>query len=969
MHTSKTNPFKRKALTSALLAAIVVPGAAFAQDSSADSSNASGEKATNLDRVSVVGSRIKRVDLEGPAPVTVITRDDIDREGFQTVGDMLQTLTQNTTGSFTGDLAVNGFTPNAQVVNLRGMGPGYTLTLINGRRPAQYPQPYNRDNNVVNVRAIPSSIVERVEILTGGASAIYGSDAVAGVVNLVLRKNYDGTQLRGTVGTTAEGGGDNAKFELTGGRSGDRWSTTFALQAGVEEPIWASQRDFMADTRNGPLGSLTNPALSLAALRINTATGALGTSVYYPGQEACDRFGYTTVTTAARGTYCGGFTQSASRTISNKDKYFAGYNYTSFDLTDTTQLYGSINVYKSNAESSSGTEFWSTTSSPFNRTPPTALAPFGSQLPGYYDSNLNQFTMLQRVFNPFELGGNEAATTKYDELTYDILFGASGTFADRFDWEAGISYGKYEYEANQPRLLAKGVSDYFLGQQQGWRASPQGALYPIYALNVDRWNTPITPDIYRSFSTRAKNTAETTSSMANFNISGDLFELPAGAVGFAGVLEVARQTFDLNSDPRTSLTRPYDDQTIYNLTSSGRTKGDRDRYAAGLELRIPIFSSLTANIAGRYDKYDDITAVDDAVTSMAGLEWRPFDRLLLRGSYSTSFRAPDMQMVFAEGAGSFSAAVDQYACRAGVGVADGLGPRSLGTCQTTQADPTVYTIQTAVAGNSLLEEEKGTSYGFGFVWDVIDNMSVSVDYWRIKLEDQALQLTAATLLANEANCRLGSYPNGDGFEHSSDSAYCQNVYNLVQRSGGSTTGPIQRINSAYINAALSDKSGIDATYKYRLDTDRIGTFKLDLGYSLTLTDKYKQFEEDELIDYRDTPSLYDSRSRVRGSLNWTMGDWSTTVFGVRYGTMRNSANADFTNAAGVFSPLRLKPYMLYNLAISRKFGTQVEATLQVANVLNNLYRKDSSQAYPYFSAYNGSDPYGRRFNFSVAYKF
>lgn len=966
MQNSKASQFKRSALSSALLAAIVIPGAAFAQEQP----KVNAEGATNLDRVSVVGSRIKRVDVEGPAPVVVITRDDIDREGFQTVGDMLQTLTQNTTGSFTGDLAVTGFTPNAQVVNLRNLGPGYTLTLINGRRPAQYPQPYNRDNNVVNVRAIPSSIIERVEILTGGASAIYGSDAVAGVVNLVLRKNYDGTLLRGTVGTTADGGGDNAKVELTGGRSGDRWSTTFALQAGVEEPVWASQRDFMADTRNGPLGpQFTNPALSLAALRINTANNGLTTSVYYPGQAVCDRFGYTTVTTAARGTYCGGFTQSASRSISNKDKYFSAYNYTSFDLTDNTQLYGSINVYKSDAESSSGTEFWSTTSSPFNRTPPTALAPLGSQLPGYYDANLQQFTMLQRVFNPFELGGNEAATTMYDELTYDVLFGASGTLADRFDWEAGISYGKYEYEADRPRLLAKGVSDYFLGPQQGWMRSPQGTMYPIYSLNLDRWNNPITPDIYRSFSTRAKNTAETTSSMANFNLSGEVFELPAGSIGFAAVFEAARQTFDLHSDPRTSLTRPYDDQTIFNLTSSGRTQGDRNRYAAGLEFRIPILSSLTANLAGRYDKYDDITAVDDAVTSMAGLEWRPFERLLLRGSYSTSFRAPDMQMVFAEGAGSYSSAVDQYACRAGVGLAAGLGPRSLGTCQTTPSDPTVYTIQTAVAGNSLLEEEKGTSYGAGFVWDIVDNMSLSVDYYRIKLEDQALQLTAATLLANEANCRIGTYANGTPFEHAADSVYCQNVYNLVQRVGGTETGAIQRINSAYINAALSDTSGIDATYKYRLDTDRMGAFKLDLGYSLVLTDKYKQYKDDDLVDYRDVPSLYNSRSRVRGSLNWTIGDWSSTVFGVRYGTQRNSAGADFTNAAGVFSPLRLKPYMLYNLAVSRKFGTQVEATLQVANVLNNQYRKDSSQAYPFFNAFNGSDPYGRRFNFSVAYKF
>jgi outer membrane receptor protein involved in Fe transport len=383
---------------------------------------------------------------------------------------------------------------------------------------------------------------------------------------------------------------------------------------------------------------------------------------------------------------------------------------------------------------------------------------------------------------------------------------------------------------------------------------------------------------------------------------------------------------------------------------------------------VPILDSLTANIAGRYDKYDDITAVDDALTKQFSLEWRPFDSLLLRGSYATSFRAPDMQMVFAEGSGSFSAAVDQYACRAGVGVGETLGPRTLGQCNV-GGDPTVYTIQTAVAGNTLLEEEKGTSMGYGFVWDIVDNMSLSVDSYRLKLEDQSLQLSPATLLANEANCRIGTYPDGRAFEHAPSSVYCQNVYNLVQRSGGTTTGAIQRINSAFINAALTDTSGIDASYRYRMDTNRFGTFNLDLAYSIILTDKYQEDDQDELFDYRDSPSLYNSRSRARGSLGWRYNDWSATVFGTRYGTVRNAAGVSTTNAAGGYSPLRLSPYMLYNLQVAKRFGENVEATLQVANVFDRQYRYDASQAYPFFNVYNGSDPYGRRFHFSLAYKF
>lgn len=949
---------KRTLLASALAFALTVP-VAHAQDEGSDSDDAS----TTLDTVTVTGSRIKRAEIEGPSPVTVITRQDIEREGFQTVADMLQTITQNTTGSFTGDLAVTGFTPNAQVVNLRNLGPGYTLTLVNGRRPAQYPQPYNRDNNVVNVRTIPSSIVERVEILTGGASAIYGSDAVAGVVNIVTRKDYEGDLIKGTIGTTTEGGGDTFTFEYTGGRSGERWSTIWALQYGEAEPIFGTQRDFMADTRNGPLGpNFTNPALSLALLRFNAATGQPTTAPYYPGEDVCDRFGYTTRTTATRGTYCGGFTQSGSRSISNKDRGIGAYNYSTFDLSDTTQLFTHINVYDSEAASSSGTEFWGTAGNQFLQ------SATGARVNGYYDPQFGELVWLQRVFNPFELGGNEAATTLYDELSYDVMVGMTGTLADRFDWEASAAYAKYDYEADRPRLLSLAMHQHFLGERLGWYTHTNGVQYPIYQTNLDRWTTPFTPEQYAAVSTRAVNTAESSSATVNFNISGDLFEMPAGPAGFAAVLEAGRQTTDLDSDPRTSVIRPLDDQTIFNLTSSGRTKGERNRYALGTEFRFPLLESLTLNAAGRYDKYDDRTAVDDAVTSMAGLEWRPFERLLFRASYATSFRAPDMQQVFAEGSASFSGALDQYACRAGVGVADGLGPRTIAACNVS-GDPTIYTIQTAIAGNDLLEEEKGTSMGGGFVWDIVDNMSMSVDYYKIELEDQALQLSAATLLADEANCRLGTYPNGTPYENSSDSAYCQNVYNLVQRQGGTTTGSISRINSAYINAALTETSGVDATYKYTLDTDSAGTFRVDLGYSIVLTDKYKQFEDDELIDYRDTPSLYTQRSRARGSITWAYGDWTTTVFGTRYGSSSSAAGAAGTNAAGGTYGERLAPLMLYNLSVGKQFGPDIFAQFSVINVLNNQYREDNSAGYPFFNNFNGSDPFGRRLYASLAYRF
>ncbi|MCF7752669.1 TonB-dependent receptor [Bacillus subtilis subsp. subtilis] len=956
------------ALASALLISAVAP--AFAQEAG---NEVGGKNATNLDRVSVVGSRIKRSEVEGPAPVTVITRTDIDREGFQTVGDMLQTLTQNTTSSFTGDLAVTGFTPNAQVVNLRNLGPGYTLTLVNGRRPAQYPQPYNRDNNVANINSIPSSIVERVEVLTGGASAIYGSDAVAGVVNIVLREHYDGNLVRLTTGTTYEGGGDTVNVELTGGRTGDRWSAVWALQYSDREAVFANQREFLSDMREGPLGSTAVPSLSLIAIRaVASANGPVNHNALYPGAAKCDALNFDTATTAARGTYCGSYTTNASRSISNQRQFYSAYGYGTFDFTDTTQGWASLNYYTTSAKASSGTEFWATSSDRFNQTRTGAATQY------FYDPNIKDLLTLQRVFTPEELGGNEAASTLYDEYTYDFNAGVRGTIADRFDWEASAGYGFYNYKMDRPRLLAKAVHDYFLGPTLGYANTAGGttgasAIYPIHVLNQDRWTSPITPDIYRSFSTRVINRSETSVANANFNISGDLFEMPAGAVGFAGVLEWNRQKMDMVSDPRTDQLRPLDDQTIFNLTSSGETHGTRDRYAVGAEFRVPIFSSLSANAAARYDKYDDISSVDAASTYNLGLEWRPFSNLMVRGSYATSFRAPDMQLIYASGAASFTTELDEYACRSGTGAGASNGPRTRAQCQAPTSDPTKYSVQTLVAGNPDLTEEKGKSWGAGFVWDITDGMSLTVDYYRIRLEDAAAQLSNDYLLRSEAACRLGS--TSDPSRPMPSAALCSQLSTLLTRvnsPGAPDDGRLSRINNAYVNTALQDTSGIDASYKYALDTDRWGRFAVDLGYSLTLTNKYKQLKDEPLVDYRDLPpeNWYPERSRARGSLTWTKSDWSTTVFGTRYGSAFSNAEADGVNSAGGWYPRRLAPYFLWNLSVGKKFGENVLATFQVVNVFDNQYRKDNSfTAYPFYQPFIGADPLGRRFYVSLQYKF
>jgi outer membrane receptor protein involved in Fe transport len=952
------------------VAAALASAAAMAEPQSTQSSSQTGsnqsaqQKDEGLAEVVVTGSRIKRVLSEGATPVTILTNEEITKEGFQTVADALQTLNQNTTSSFTGDLAVTGFSPNAQVVNLRNLGPGYTLTLINGRRPAQYPQPYNRDNNVVNVRAIPQAAIERIEVLTGGASAIYGADAVAGVVNIITRKDFDGDSINVNGGTTYEGGGDNYNISYTGGRTGDNWSGVVALQYGQNDPIFASERKKFADLRNGPLGTFVNPALSLVALDSASGRPTTNQNLLYPGQALCDQYGYSNPTPGVptvRGNYCGSFNQVASRSIQNAYKFYSVYASGNYDISENLSLFASATYYKSDAKASSGTEFWGTSGSQFN------LTSSGGRTAFYFDPTFGTFVQLQRVFNPFELGGSEAVATLFDEKTWDATIGARGTIFDDYDWEVSYMKSEYNYVQDRPRLLAKAMQDLFLGPRLGFVSGQ-----PAYNLNRTAWLTPFTPEQYRSVSTRIQNVADTGSETLNATLSGTVMDLPAGPLGFAAVAEWGSQDVDLRSDPRLNPLRPIDDQTVYNLVSSGRTIGTRDRMAAGLEVRVPILSSLTANLAGRWDKYDDISEVDDAFTYQLGLEWRPLDSLLLRGSLSTSFRAPDMQLVYAEGAASFSTILDAYSCRSGTGPAAGRGPRTTAQCNVS-GDPTIYTAQSLIAGNPRLKEEEGESMTAGFVWDVNDRFSVSADYYRIKLNDAASQLSSTFLLTNEANCRLGTNPDGTPFNQAADSAFCQNVVGLITRQsapGTTLDGAVQRINTAYINTANIETSGVDSTVRFSVPTDSLGTFGVNVAYTIVLSDKYRQFLTDPLIDYRDNIANFNSRSRVRATLSWTRKDWNATLLGTRYGSIGNSVNAAGTNAVGTAYGARLAPFMLYNLSVGKSFGDHVRAQLAVVNVFNNTDREDpSATGYPFFEYYLGADPTGRRFNLSVTYKF
>ncbi|MDQ3289318.1 MAG: TonB-dependent receptor [Pseudomonadota bacterium] len=912
-------------MSSALLAALMIPvaGAAFAQDATGETQESTPQQAaTDIDTVVVTGSRIKRTEIEGPAPVIVITAADLERQGFTTVAEALNTLTQ-ISGSVQNELTQNGFTPNASVIDLRGLGPGRSLVLINGRRAADYPLPYNGQSNIINLNSIPSAAVERIEVLSGGASAIYGSDAVSGVVNIILKTNYEGDEVKLRAGTTTRGGGDSGDIQWVGGKTGSNWSLTYAFEVLEREEIFASQRDFMDSYRDDPSVDPAN-ATAVIGLRLRNRLIGTGLSSYvYPtgenGASICNRFSEFELQNNGA---CGYFGYPATQQIRNADSNASAYLYGTMNFTDTIEGFASLSLWKGDAKVASATQFW--------------------QPRLYYDTNFGSIMDGQRIFTPDEVGGLNAQQTTIDERSYDFAVGLRGTFADRFDWDATLSRSQYDVHSERPRFVTSKINNFFLGPQQG--VDPFFNFYPVHTLNQDRYYNPISAADFQSLITTVVTDADSSSTQASFVVSGDLFELPAGSVGMAAVLEGARQEYTLTPDPRI-LPGADPSEAIYNLTGTGGG-GERDRYAVGVEFSVPILDSLKAQLAGRYDKYDDVTAVDDATTYNFGLEWRPFDSVLLRGSYATSFRAPDMHYVFADSSGFFTTVFDEFQCRnAGLDVT---------TCgNTTTYNESVFGTR---RGNPLLEEEEGKSLTVGFVWDIAEGLSVGVDYFRIELDDSVSDISSTYLLRNEANCRLGQ--DRDGSAVDPNSAACQFFLNQVDRvASGPNEGNISEIRLVPINQSFQSIDGFDATASYRFDTDRWGDYRFDLRYSHTLSQEFEEFPGDGVIEYRDDLQNFDFRSRVNWMAAWSKDDWNAAVYGYRWGSAPNWEETG-----------RIAPYIIWNMSASKKITEKATIGVAVNNVFDKLAPEDDSFfSYPFF--WRAYSPIGREVFAEFSYKF
>ncbi|WP_116138194.1 TonB-dependent receptor plug domain-containing protein [Trinickia diaoshuihuensis] len=869
-----------------------------------------------LKKIVVTGSRIPRSEKEGTTSVTVITSKDLETKGYRNVFDAISQQTQNT-GFTQGADYGNTFTPAANAISLRGLGPNHTLVLVDGRRVADYPVAYDGNVNFVNLANVPSAMIDRIEILNGPGSAVYGSDAIAGVVNIITKKHIDGIEVNVKGGTTEQGGGANGRLQITGGKEFGNLSTVFGIELSKTNPVWSDQRDFMSST------TLEGESPTSIWSRRNLDSGS-----YLGGPGACGSLsgigafgGSVSAVDTGHGIFCGSGkakpTFWTTQTNNASENLYAGVEYR---LSDKTTLFGSV---------------WASWDQTKNNTRGPNWTSAAASTNFFFNQTTGADEQWSKRFSPEEIGGASVWDKEWNDAFGNVTIGVRGKIGDSsWNYEAAYNASGYESRATVPRLFSS-VDNYYLGPQLGVTADGT----PIYAPNPTRFATPLTPAQFAGLYGESASQNDTWTQNFTLSANGDLFRLPAGMVRAAGALEFGMQGFKNTPDPL------IDQGAYYNQSDAQAAGGTRKRYAAALELDVPIFHQLNATLAGRYDDYAFSGKNAGQFTYNLGLEYRPLRSLLARGYYGTSFRAPDMNYLYqSKTKGYFESTTDYYRCsQAG---------QPISNCSYANVSPGSNYVQT---GNDALKPENAKSWGYGFVFSPTADLDVSADYYDIRIDNLVTVIDQDNLLHTEAACRTGQLDV--------NSADCQDALRRVLRNPMTAVLDPGAINTIFvnpINAAVEHTSGFDVGGKWRWRTHGFGSFLWTVNYTKVLSHTYQQFAngptQDLLHSLQNPTGNPEWPDKLAVSLTWSIPKWTSTIQVERYGKVPNAAQTAY-----------LSPTALANLSVSHDFTKHSSLTLVVNNLMNTI-KHDDSAGWPYYTV-GYYMPYGRTFWLEFDHRF
>ncbi len=713
-----------RTLVLALACALSTLATAQAQDAAPTpaGTDASGEP-VQLDHLTVTGSRIKRADVETSQPVFSLSREDIQAQGLTSVGDVIQNLSAN--GSTLNTTFNNGGNGETRV-SLRNLGDQRTLVLVNGRRWVGG----TGLGGAVDLNTIPTAAVERIEVLKDGASVLYGSDAIAGVVNVILRKEFDGAEANVYIGGFDKGDGTRQSADFTVGNTGERWSTMMGVGYVKEESVMAGGWCDLCRTclpHRHRVWQLDHAIWSLRVLqrhvrqwRMQSRRGCAGG----PGRPASERHLRPIHLQPRREwhpvaqLHRGGLLQLRARELpAHTPRAHFALGQGSLNITDRVR--GFITATYNNRTSDT-----LLASMPVVLGSGPGAKPIGATITISPNSIYNPFgrevTRIQRRVT--ESGGRNFVS---EVDTYGFSGGLEGNFelgSRYFDWDAGMVYGRNRLNASTRGLfnlqairLALGPSfrDTAGVARCGTPTAPIDGCVPLNLLGAVG---SITPEMLNYISFEAHDRFGYDMKQYLANVSGELFELPGGMFSFAAGAE---KRFESGYDAPDALINGG--QTTGNARTA--TAGRYSVQEAYLELAVPLLKELPFahelefNLAGRWSDYSNF---GDTTNRKFGFKWRPVEDLLLRGNWAEGFRARAIGELFQGLADTFEATGDPCSITFG-GNYENLSPYQRARCHA-QAVPVGgydqgnYQIRTSVGGNADLGPETSVNKTLGVVW-------------------------------------------------------------------------------------------------------------------------------------------------------------------------------------------------------------------------------------------------------------
>ncbi|MDG1244230.1 MAG: TonB-dependent receptor [Porticoccaceae bacterium] len=807
-----------------------------------------------LEEVIVTGSRIAQADLEGANPVTVIDRAQMLRTGAPSVGEILQNLPSSAGGAV--NTGVNNGGSGAVRFSLRGLGSQRTLVLINGKRAVA--SGLGADSSV-DLNNIPSGMIERVEVLKDGASAIYGSDAIAGVVNIITRSDFEGAEWSSTFGQTSESDGDQTKHEFILGTTSDKGNFVVSGYWAKQEPIWAGDREYSKEEiwfhpYWDPEGQASGGS---SAPPWGNYKGSDGVN-YTRGPEYLDSWRVRNGQTDAYNYAPANYTQTP-----NERWGFSGFgNYNIGDIGMLKNVEASGEVMYTHRKSQ-------------RLIAPEPLAPlvfFG--VPAPY-SDLNYYNITQGPKNAdgetmviadwrrrmLETGGRDQL---HETNTHQISLGLSGDISD-WNWSVSATYG--ENDANvidqgyfQLERVGDAVGPTFMDAGGNLLCSTDGTeagvipgCVPLNVFGIPGTDTEVTAEMLEYVSGNYVSITEGGNDMlqTQANISGTIMELPAGPLGMAAGIE--HRSVNGFSQP--------DSLQLLGVSTAGSALATAGGYSldeAYVEFAIPVLENLELSIASRYSDY---STFGSTTNSKVGVRWTVNDDLVIRGSVSEAFRAPGIPDLYAGSSSTFPSVVDPCADDATPScIADGVPAGGYD-------DTGIIQIPSKAGGNVNAQPETADTMTIGAVFQPswADGLAVTVDYWSTEIDNAISTIGPQVILDNchatGTDCDkidrwgVGS-PAGQG--------NVIFIYDLTANVGG------------------VDADGVDLSVSYQMPETEYGLFGVRFdaaflgSYDKTLSTGAVIKHAGEFKD-NDDGNFPDLKFTL--GVNWTRGDWSANYTG------------------------------------------------------------------------------------------